>query len=44
MSFMNVQNVASALVNPKNIIKNLYEPYLMQQVVFSSSLSAIQIW
>jgi Holliday junction resolvasome RuvABC ATP-dependent DNA helicase subunit len=38
---MNVQNVASALVNPKSITKNSYEPYLVQQTVFSSSLSAI---
>jgi hypothetical protein len=44
MSFMSVQNVAGALVNPKGITKNLYEPYLMWQVVFSLSLSVIQIW
>jgi hypothetical protein len=41
MSFMRVQNVAGALVNPKNITKKSYKPYLVQQAVFSSSLSAI---
>jgi len=44
MSFMRVQNVAGALVNLKGITKNSYEPYLVRQVVFSSSLSVIQIW
>jgi len=43
-SFMNVQNVVGALVNPKGITNNLYESYLVQQVVFSLSLSVIQIW
>jgi len=37
---MKVQNVVGALVNPKGIT-NLYEPYLVQQVIFSSSPSAI---
>jgi len=44
MSFMSVQNVIGALVNPKGITKNLYEPYLVQQVVFSLSPSIIWIW
>jgi hypothetical protein len=34
---MKVQNVAGALVNPKGITMNLYEPYLVQQAVFFSS-------
>jgi hypothetical protein len=38
---MKVQNVASALVSPKGITKNLYEPYLVQQAIFSSSPFAI---
>jgi len=29
MLFMSVQNVTGALVSPKSIIKNLYEPYLV---------------
>jgi hypothetical protein len=41
MSFMNVKNVVGALVSPKGITKNLYEPYLVQQVVFSLSPSVI---
>jgi len=44
MSFMSVQNVVDALVSPKGIIKNSYEPYLVRQVIFSLSLSTIQIW
>jgi Holliday junction resolvasome RuvABC ATP-dependent DNA helicase subunit len=44
MSFMNVQNVMSALVNSKGIIKNSYEPYLVQQTIFFLSPSMIQIW
>ncbi len=43
MSFMNVQNVAGALVSPKDITKKLYEPYLVQQAMFSLSPFAIQI-
>jgi len=31
---MNVQNVVGALVNPKGIMKELYEPYLVWQTVF----------
>jgi len=42
--FMKVQNVAGALVNPKGITKNSYEPYFVRQVVFSSSPFVIQIW
>jgi hypothetical protein len=44
MSFMSVQNVAGASVRPKDITKNSYEPYLVQQAVFSSSPYVIQIW
>jgi hypothetical protein len=44
MSFMNVQNVAGALVNPKGIIKNSYELYLVQQSIFFLSPSKIQNW
>ncbi len=39
-----VQNMAGALVIPKGITKNSYEPYLVRQMVFSSSPSRIQIW
>jgi hypothetical protein len=38
---MNVQNVAGALVNPKGITKNSYKPYIVQQVIFFLSPSAI---
>jgi hypothetical protein len=38
MSFMNAQNVASALVSLNGITKNLYEPYFMRQAVFSYPL------
>jgi hypothetical protein len=30
--------------SPKGITKNLYEPYLVRQAVFSSSPSLILIW
>jgi len=42
MSFMSVQNVAGALVSPKNITKKIYEPYLMRQMIFFSSPFAIR--
>ena len=42
--FMRVQNVAGALVSPKGITKNSYEPYLVTHVVFGSSPSAILTW
>ena len=34
--FMSVQNIVGALVSPKGIIKNLYEPYLVTHEVFDS--------
>jgi hypothetical protein len=39
-----VQNVVGALVNPKGITRNSYEPYLVRQAVFSSSPFTIRIW
>jgi hypothetical protein len=39
-----VHECAGALVSPKGITKNLYEPYFVQQTVFSSSPFVIWIW
>jgi len=39
---MRVQNVAGALVKPKGITKNSNAPYLVTQVVFASSPSAMR--
>jgi hypothetical protein len=39
MSFMKVQNVVGALVNPKGITMNSYEPYLCDKRSFLRPLS-----
>lgn len=41
-SFMRVQNMAGALVNPNGMTKNSKAPYLVTQV--ASSLSAMRTW